>query len=243
MIAPSSGGVDEAFIADFYDLVKERILIGERFVIITGGGHPARIYQEAYKKTLHAISPDREAAQKNSGQNTLENFKQNSGLAEALDRIGIAATRLNAALLREVFSDYAETHIVTNPQDEAITFEKPVLIGAGWKPGFSTDLDAVVLAERFGAARVVNISNVSKLYTADPAKDASAKPLSSATWDEIISVVGDSWSPGMNVPFDPVACRRAKNAGLEVIIVSGKNMPNLRALFAGGPFDGTRIAG
>jgi hypothetical protein len=42
-----------------------------------------------------------------------------------------------------------------------LPFSGRVLMAAGWKPGFSTDYDAVVLAERFGARiRILMLSNI-----------------------------------------------------------------------------------
>ena len=123
-----------------------------RLILTVGGGAPARIYQEAARK----ISP--------------------SSSAEELDWLGIRATHLNGALVRAVFSEYVENELVTDPTGD-FSFDGRILVAAGWKPGFSTDTDAVYLARKFGAKTVVNLSNIKKVYTDDPRKNPDAKPL------------------------------------------------------------------
>jgi uridylate kinase len=54
-------------------------------------------------------------------------------------------------------------------------------------------------------------------------------------------MVGDEWTPGKNVPFDPVASRHAAKIGLQVICAAGKNLENLTKLLRGEPFLGTVI--
>ena len=116
------------------------------------------------------------------------------------------------------------------------------MVAAGWKPGFSTDYDAVLLAERFQADTVINLSNIAKVYTADPKLDPKAKPIDSITWAEFGTIVGDEWTPGKNLPFDPIATKRAAELGLSVICAAGRDLPNLRSLLLrGGAFEGTTI--
>jgi uridylate kinase len=115
------------------------------------------------------------------------------------------------------------------------------MIAAGWKPGFSSDFDAVLLAEKFGADTVINLSNISKVFTADPKLDPSAKPIDAIDWTGFRKIVGEEWAPGKNLPFDPVATRRAQELGLKVIVAAGKDLANMRALLTGGSFVGTAI--
>jgi uridylate kinase len=116
-----------------------------------------------------------------------------------------------------------------------------VLVAAGWKPGFSSDYDAVLLAERFQADAVINLSNIEKVYTDDPKKNPNAQPIDRISWADFRAMVGDEWVPGKNVPFDPVASRHAAKIGLKVICAAGKNLENLRKILAGEDFTGTTI--
>jgi uridylate kinase len=53
--------------------------------------------------------------------------------------------------------------------------------------------------------------------------------------------VGDEWKPGKNVPFDPVASRRAAELSLQVIYAAGRDLENLGKILRGEPFLGTTI--
>ena len=188
-----------------------------RLILTVGGGAPARIYQEAARK----ISP--------------------SSSAEELDWLGIRATHLNGALVRAVFSEYVENELVTDPTGD-FSFDGRILVAAGWKPGFSTDTDAVYLARKFGAKTVVNLSNIKKVYTDDPRKNPDAKPLDHISWDDFITMVGETWTPGKNTPFDPIASQIARKEGMSVICMDGRNIENLMAMLSDRPFEGTTIS-
>ena len=120
-------------------------------------------------------------------------------------------------------------------------FSGQILIAAGWKPGFSTDNDAVLLAERFSAKQVINLSNIEKVYTDDPKKNPDAKPIDTISWEQFIRLVGTEWVPGKNVPFDPVASLRAQKAGIQVICAGGTDLNNLDNILNDCPFKGTTI--
>ncbi len=216
IVAPEE--VDTAFIRRFRDFVSAWLAEdGERrLVLIIGGGGPARKYQEAYRTITEETDPT------------------------AQDWIGITATRLNAQLIKGIFGELCREEVVTNPE-ESRSFTGRILVGAGWKPGFSTDFDAVVLAERHGADTVINLSNIAKVYTDDPKTNPEAEPIDAVSWADFRRLVGDEWSPGKNLPFDPVATRRAAELGLTVICAAGREIENTRAILKGEPFFGTRI--
>lgn len=216
IIAPN--GVDSAFLGSFFSAIAEylRQNRSRKIILVTGGGAPARAYQDAYRHL--AKEPD----------------------ADALDWIGIAATRLNGTLVRAIFSEFCHDELVTDPTGP-ISFSGQVLVAAGWKPGFSTDTDAVYLAERFHATMLVNLSNIAKVYTADPKTDPHATPVDTISWEDFRLLVGDSWTPGKNVPFDPIAAKKAQEINLKVICADGKNIANTMAILSGNTFYGTVI--
>ena len=72
------------------------------------------------------------------------------------------------------------------------------------------------------AAEVINMSNIDYVYTADPKKDPTAEKIEATTWSGFKKLVGDTWDPGMNIPFDPVASREAEAIGLRVIIIGNE---------------------
>lgn len=207
----------EAMVRDWLGQDRER-----RLILVIGGGGPARTYQNAYRTI---------AAARGSGCKADDN---------QADWIGIAATRLNAQLVRAIFSDLCPDEVIYDPTGP-IDFGGQILVAAGWKPGFSTDNDAVVLARRFGAKTVVNLSNIERVYTDDPKTNPEARPLDAISWEEFRRMVGDEWIPGKNTPFDPIASKTAQDEGICVICAGGRDIKNTRAILDGEPFKGTRI--
>jgi len=160
---------------------------------------------------------------------------------EDLDWLGIHSTRLNAHLLRTIFQDIAHPRIIENYDKKLRNWKEPVAIGAGWKPGWSTDYDAVILARDHKASVIINLSNIDWVYDKDPAKFKDAQPIKKTTWDYFEKLVGNKWIPGINAPFDPVATQLAKKLGITVIVTNGKNFKNLENILEGEDFKGTVI--
>ena len=88
---------------------------------------------------------------------------------------------------------------------------------------------------------MVNLSNIARVYTADPRSDPEARPLERASWKEMFAIVGDAWTPGKNTPFDPVAARAAASARIRVVFADGRDLSNLRRILEGEAFSGTTI--
>ena len=214
LIVPKMG-IDVAFLKQFKSLISRRIAKGDRFVIICGGGSTARQYQAAARAV---------------GQLTHED----------IDWLGIHATRLNGHLMRAIFHRQSHPTIVKNPNAPP-RFREPILIAAGWKPGWSTDYDAVLLASGLGATTVINLSDVDYVYSADPRKDRNAKPVQRIEWKAFRKLVGNKWDPGLNAPFDPVASELAARIGLTVKMIRGRSVKDVERAIAGEPFKGTMI--
>lgn len=213
LIVPSE--IDWKFLKDFKDLILKFIKNNHRFIIITGGGHTARNYQGAIMKVGVLSSEDR-------------------------DWIGIHSTRLNGHLLRTIFRKFAHPRINKNPYNK-FDFREKILIGAGWKPGFSTDFDAVVLAKEYGSKTIINLSNIDYVCDKDPRKFPDAKKIKEISWKDFRKIVGDKWDPGLNAPFDPVASKMADESGMEVLIMNGKKLKNLESYLREKKFQGTMI--
>lgn len=192
-----------------------------RLILVAGGGAPARVYQNAYKDVCEKTGLSNDA--------------------NSADWIGIMATRINAQLLKACFGDYCKNDVVYNPTLDDLKFDGQVLVASGWKPGFSTDTDAVYLGEKFDAKTIVNLSNIEKVYTDDPRKNPDAKPLDTISWEDFRKMVGDEWTPGKNCPFDPIASKKAQSLGMKVICAGGKNIDNICAILNDNDYIGTTI--
>lgn len=216
IIAPDSVDVD--FLRKFHSVVVRYLSkdLQRKLIMVTGGGAPARSYQQAYRE----IMPE--------------------PLSDEQDWIGIAATRLNARLLKGIFAEFCDDEVVTDPT-AVDRINGRVLIASGWKPGFSTDNDAVLLAERFGADTVINLSNIEKIYTADPKLDPDAEPIDQISWRDFRRMVGNEWVPGKNLPFDPVAAKRGAELKLKIICAAGRDVENLSNILNDKEFTGSVI--
>ncbi len=206
--------VDTEFLKKFRDLILD-IAKDKKIALISGGGKTCRRYIKALKDIVPEVSK------------------------EDQDLVGIESTRLNAQLLKSMLSEVSCSAIVENPEGD-IAFDNRVLLAGGWKPGWSTDYCAVRLAQRFGASTVINLTNTDYVYDKDPNKYPDAKPIESLTWEDMKKLVGDEWSPGLNMPFDPIASAEAAKSGFKVIII-GSDIENLRRGIEGKEFMGTTI--
>ena len=132
MIIPEE--IDVEFLREFKKLILEHVALGKRFLIITGGGKVCRKYNAVAEELSAPTNAD-------------------------LDWIGIAALKLNAELLRVIFGADAH-HEVVNNLTEKFSFDKPIIIGAAFGPGRSSDWNAVEGAKTIGAKKIINLSNI-----------------------------------------------------------------------------------
>ncbi len=213
IIVPDS--INTGFLTRFRNLVNELIMKDLRFVIITGGGNTARKYQEAAKGMIRLTGRD-------------------------LDWLGIHCTRLNAQLVKSLFKGYTSESIIKNPE-KMVSTKKNIVIGAGWKPGFSTDYIAVRIAKNLGTNTIINLSNIKYVYDRDPKKYPDAKKIERISWKDFRNIVGDRWDPGLHLPFDPIAAKEGEKLNLKVAIIEGRDIDNLRNFIEGKEFEGTLI--
>lgn len=215
LIAPE-GGVDVPYLKSVRRLLLEQTEAGQRFVVVCGGGAVCRQYFAAARQIRPSIT-DRE-----------------------LDVLGIQVTILNAHLLQAALGPLAHAAVITDPRVN-LRVKAPVIVAAGWKPGCSSDKDAVHLAERFKADTVINLSNIKYVYDRDPKRYRNAQPIERMSWNEFRKAFGSRWTPGLNSPFDPVAASLAKRYGIRAVIADGHDLNNLRRIFRGEEFTGTTI--
>lgn len=185
-----------------------------KFILVCGGGRTAREYQ-AVAKAL--------------------------GLSVAdLDWIGINATWLNAYLVKTIFGRAAYPEVIKNPTKK-VNFQEKILVAGGWKPGWSTDYDAVLLAKLYSAKKVINLTDVDYLHDKNPKIYPDAKKIKAIDWAGFRKIVGEKFTPGANTPFDPVAARAAQKLKLELILANGKKINNLKKIIKGDKFVGSVV--
>lgn len=208
--------IDIEFLNAFRNLILREVEKGKKFVIITGGGKICRKYQDAGKK-IKDLS------------------------ADELDWLGIYSTRFNAEFVKLLFGELAEVGMIVDPT-EPIVFSKSIVVGGGWKPGWSTDYVAVMLGKQLSANKILNLSNIDFAYDKDPNKFPDAKKIEQISWAEYRALIPEEWNPGLSTPFDPIASKLAEEHNIEVSILNGKNISNLEKCLNGEEFIGTKIS-
>lgn len=218
--------IDITFLKAFKNVVS-KYTNKNRFFIFVGGGKICRNYQKA--------------------------LLEFGGDTKDRDFIGIDVSRLNAKVIKQAFGEVAFSEIITNPSKK-ITTRKDVVVGSGWKPGWSTDYCAVTLAKNMGIKTIINLTNIDYVYDLpasatqkalqagkDPFKLNNAKPLKEIDWKEFRKMVGSKWSPGLSMPFDPRASREAEILKIKVVIINGRKIERLENFLQGKSFIGTVI--
>lgn len=209
------GKINISFLKKFRALIFRWVKKGKKFIIFVGGGKIAREYQKGARKI---------------------GIKNNY----ILDEIGISLTKANASLVKSLFGKYAFSEVLSDPTKKIRTKKRIVIFG-GYKPGWSTDYDAVLMAKTLKEKLVINLTNVDFVYDKDPKKFSKAKPLRKISFFELKKIVGKKWVSGGNFPFDPLAVDLAMKERIKIVIMNGNRVDNLNNFFTGRDFLGTEV--
>ncbi len=208
-------GFNLDFLKKFRALILKRVALGEKFILVIGGGSTCRRYQQAAREVEKVSDED-------------------------LDWLGIYATHFNARFVGLLFNGWSDKKLIENPTKK-VKSKKSILIAGGWKPGCSTDYDAVLLAKTYKAKEVINLSNIDYIYDSDPRQNPQAKKMENLTWTQLRQIVGDKWVPGANLPFDPVAAKEAQKLKLTVKFVKGTDLSSLENVLDNKSYQGSLI--
>jgi uridylate kinase len=190
-----------------------------KFILVTGGGFVARNYQQMLK--LKGYS----------------DYDQHY--------IGTIACNMNAVMFRSVFQTHAHKRVIALSELSSVQplkFNEKVLIAGAGEPGPSSDWDAVHLAIKSGATKVITIKDIDAVYSEDPDKNANATKLTSVSWNDYLKIIGNPefHKPGGNLPVDPIASKLAMQNKIKFFVV-GNNLDNLRNLLNNEQYLGTEI--
>lgn len=202
------GEVVLEIIEEYASVVRSLVSKGHEFVIVVGGGKPARKFITAARSL---------------------------GASEArCDWIGIKLARNNAELLCVALGDVAYPKIVETLDELEIAFKsgKVVLMG-GLIPGQSTNAVAAIAAETIGADLLLNATNVDGVYDKDP-KEKGAKKLDTVHIKDLREILsGGGTRAGEYKLFDPVAIRVVERSKIRAVIFDGRHPESLTGLLKG----------
>ena len=126
--------------------------------------------------------------------------------------------------------------------NKKIKSKDKILIGCGWKPGWTSDYDAVKWAENLKADVLINLSNIDYVYDKDPKRYNDVRPIKEISWNDFRKIAGNKHISGSHLPFDPIASKEAERARIKVVIMNGNDLDNFEDFLEGKGFKGTVIS-
>ncbi len=159
-----------------------------------------------------------------------------------LDILGIGATRLNAQLLSLALGDMPDTVPTTAEETAGRSEPGRIVVMGGTVPGHTTDAVSMMVARELGACRVVNATSVDAVYTDDPRVNKDAVRIPTMTIAELGDIVYKEHGASKSSVFDPLGVRIAMECGIDISIVDGRNLTELRNAILGEPFSGTSVS-
>ncbi len=147
------------------------------------------------------------------------------GLDEAsLDIIGIQVSRLNARMLIAAIGPKAYPAV---PEDlEQVTdaaASGKIVVAGGLHPGQSTNATSALIAEKVGAARFVNATDVNGIYDSDPRRNRKAKLFREITTRQCREILGgeSSMAGGYDL-MDIVALKVIERSRIPTVVLKSE---------------------
>ena len=204
-------------------VIMDSVESGSKVALVVGGGAPAREGIELARSFIEDVSH--------------------------LDRIGIAATRLNATIIREALAEgglEVSKKIPESTAEAVLELEKcDVVVMGGTEPGHTTDAVAIRLAIQSRAEKCVIATNVSRVYSQDPSKNPDAEAFDELTLRGLQEIVGppEHAEAGTSQVVDPIGVGEAVEHSLPLDVLDGRDTQEIRRSLFGDEFEGTRVRG
>ncbi len=208
------GSNDSEYIARLAEMLKEASK-EVRLAVVCGGGKTARYYAETGREL---------------GGDTYQ-----------LDILGIGATRLNAQLLGLALGNMPLKVPETAAETAAMAEPGKIAVMGGTEPGHTTDAVAMMVGSEMDAVRVVNATSVDAVYTDDPRKNPDAVKISEMTIERLGEIVYKEHGASKSSVFDPLGVKIAAEKKIDIMIVDGRNLDELRNAILGKKFNGTFV--
>ena len=211
------------WLIDMVSIIKSRVLAGDKIGLVLGGGAPAR---EGIELVSHAVDD-----------------------VAKLDRIGIAATRLNATIFREALSSQGIriSKIIPETVNRAVKEleEFGLVVMGGTEPGHTTDAVAISLAIESGARKCIIATNVSKVFAEDPKENPDSASFDMLTLTELQKIVGKPQhsGAGKSQVVDPIGVGEALKHNVDLDILDGRDTDKILRSLQGEKFEGTMVRG
>ena len=209
------------WIQGMVEVVACRVEDGDKLGIVVGGGAPAREGIELARPIIEDIGN--------------------------LDRIGIAATRLNATIVRESLEDLGVQVSRNIPESvEKAVSElngNSVVVMGGTEPGQTTDAVAIKLAILSRASKCIIATNVANVHEEDPRKNPESEAFDFLTLQQLQEIVGppEHSTAGDSQVVDPIGVSEALKHGMPLDILDGRDTGKIKLSLEGSEFGGTVV--
>jgi len=200
--------LDIGLLKEYLHIFKETY-DGGRWVIVVGGGKPARSYVESARKL---------------------------GLNEGLcDEVGIKITRINAMLLIGLFGELAYPIVPeTLEQVREYTTSRKIVVMGGLQPGQSTVAVSALVAETINAEKLIIATDVDGIYAEDPKKNPDAELLKEISVNELAKkIVEYSHEAGEYKLVDLLGLKIIARSRIPTIYLNGRKPENLKKALKG----------
>lgn len=144
------------------------------------------------------------------------------GLDEAsLDIMGIEVSRLNAKLLIAALGQKAYPAVPKDLEDVSEAAESgKIIVTGGLHPGQSTNATAALIAEKIGASRFINATDVDGIYDSDPRTNKNAKLFDKITVRQCLELLGqENASAGGYDLMDMVALKVIERSKIDTTVL------------------------
>ena len=167
-------GLDFQVMGQVADVIKECVEMGVQVGIVIGGGNFWRGVKDG-EGHIERTRADH--------MGMLATAMNCMAVADVLEQKGVDVRVQTALEIREVAEPYIRARAIRHLEKGRV-----VLFGCGiGSPFFSTDTAAVLRAAEINADVILLAKNIDGVYSADPAKDASAVKYDAITYEEVLA--------------------------------------------------------
>jgi uridylate kinase len=214
-LAGSHGyGIDPAVLERISTEVREVLCLGVQVAIVIGGGNIFR------GVAASADGMDRATADYMGMLATVINAL---ALQDALEKAGLQTRVLSAIDMRAVAEPYIRRRAIRHLEKGRI-----VIFAAGTgNPFFTTDTAGALRSVEIGADAIMKATKVDGIYSADPARDPSAKRLPRLTYIEVLN-------RGLQV-MDATAISLCMDNKLPIVVFDLTRPGNIKRIVQGEP--------
>jgi uridylate kinase (EC 2.7.4.-) len=190
-------GIDPATVQEVAEQVRDVHQLGVQLALVVGGGNIVRGAEAS------AAGIDRASA---DYMGMLATVINSLALQNAIEQLGVATRVVSAIEMRQVAEPFIPRRAVRHLEKGRV-----VIFAAGTgSPFFTTDSTAALRACEIKAEVLLKATKVDGIYTADPAKDATAQRYRHVTYQQVLE-------QGLNV-MDASAIALCKDNALPIIV-------------------------